>query len=268
MEYSLPSAESESYNEAQSIIEDLSKLHGFRRPFRGDIEDPEIKWRVRKPDYLVADSAFFQGRSMNHEKGSLEDIVENLVKTWEMEASHKTDFNQWTTVDHENYQVSANGHPFIPGDRAKEMGNYNWLLAPCLKHLWDSDKADFETSHKSFNAAFPDGFPWELLKVLSGPPVVVFTWRHWANFSGTYTDPISGWSHVGENQLIELFGLARVKVNAELKIQDLEVFYKPEDFLKVLKGEVKADEISKGRSLLGPCCPFIKQNQNSQELRK
>ena len=31
---------------------------------------------------------------MNHEKGSLEEVVENLVKTWEMEATHKIDFDQ------------------------------------------------------------------------------------------------------------------------------------------------------------------------------
>ena len=31
---------------------------------------------------------------MNHAAGSLEEVVENLVKTWEMEASHKTDFSQ------------------------------------------------------------------------------------------------------------------------------------------------------------------------------
>ena len=31
---------------------------------------------------------------MNHAAGSLEELVENLVKTWEMEATHKTDFEQ------------------------------------------------------------------------------------------------------------------------------------------------------------------------------
>ena len=31
---------------------------------------------------------------MNHGAGSLEELVENLVKTWEMEATHKIDYDQ------------------------------------------------------------------------------------------------------------------------------------------------------------------------------
>lgn len=43
----------------------------------------------------------------------------------------------------------------------------------------------FESSHQLFRGAFSDGvFPWEVLKVLSGPPHVVFTWRHWGKFEG------------------------------------------------------------------------------------
>ena len=45
---------------------------------------------------------------------------------------------------------------------------------------------DFEESHKVFRSAFTDGFPWEVLKVIKGPPVVMFTWRHWAHFTGTF----------------------------------------------------------------------------------
>ena len=36
---------------------------------------------------------------MNHSAGSLEELVENIVKTWEMEASHKKDFNQVVRED-------------------------------------------------------------------------------------------------------------------------------------------------------------------------
>ena len=36
-------------------------------------------------------------------------MVENLVKTWEMEASHKADYDQWETIDHKTFCVQANG---------------------------------------------------------------------------------------------------------------------------------------------------------------
>ena len=35
--------------------------------------------------------------------------------------------------------------------------------------------------HGSFAA-----FPWEVLEVFTGPPVVAFTWRHWGHFTGEY----------------------------------------------------------------------------------
>lgn len=47
----------------------------------------------------------------NHAAGSLELMVENLVKNWEVEASHKLDATQWRTADHKNYTFSCNGGP-------------------------------------------------------------------------------------------------------------------------------------------------------------
>ena len=63
--------------------------------------------------------------------GSLEETVENLVKTWEMEATHKTDLNQWVTVDPNNYTVKINGVDTMDGSEAKEIGNYNAIMRHC-----------------------------------------------------------------------------------------------------------------------------------------
>lgn len=52
---------------------------------------------------------FFLGKTMNHKAGSLQLLVENLVKTWEMEASHFKVYSQWNTIDHAKYSISANG---------------------------------------------------------------------------------------------------------------------------------------------------------------
>jgi len=253
------------YEQNKKELEKLKALHNFKEPDRGDLNDENIQWRTKKPDYTAANLAFFKGRTMNHAAGSLEELVENLVKTWEMEATHKTDFEQWTTIDHSAYKVSANGGPDIPGIEAKAIGNYNALMGGCPEDLWNSKTSDFESSHKAFLSAFPDGFPWEVLSVLSGPPHVVFNWRHWAIFAGTYTDP-KGRKHVGQNQLVEMFGVARVTVNEKLKVQYIEIFYKPEDFLRVLQGEKDSTEISKGRSMLGPGCPIASNGRSGGGL--
>lgn len=58
-------------------------------PERSFMEDPGIVWRHGKPDYSVVDRKYMAERSRVHKKGSLESIVENLVKSWEMEGGHK-----------------------------------------------------------------------------------------------------------------------------------------------------------------------------------
>ena len=53
------------------------------------MDEPGIKWREGKPDFTKVNKAYLEGRTRTHKEGSLEKIVEDLVKTWEMEASHK-----------------------------------------------------------------------------------------------------------------------------------------------------------------------------------
>ena len=75
-----------------------------------------------------------------------------------------------------------------------------------------------KASHELFREAFKNGFPWEVLKVLSGPPgPIIFTWRHWAEFNGTFR------GRQGDGERIEMYGLCRVIVNKSLEIQKLEV---------------------------------------------
>ena len=57
--------------------------------------------------------------------------MENLVKTWEAQASHFKDFYQWTAIDHTDYSVRANDGETIPGKLASEIGNYNALMKDC-----------------------------------------------------------------------------------------------------------------------------------------
>ena len=57
--------------------------------------------------------------------------MENLVKTWETEASHFADMSQWTTIDHNNYKVQVNGGPILDGKHAYRVGNYNAIMGEC-----------------------------------------------------------------------------------------------------------------------------------------
>ena len=54
-----------------------------------------------------------------------------------------------------------------------------------------------------------------------------------------------------------MFGFCEVIVTEELKIQSIEVYYKPEDFLKALEGQVPLDNLKNGKSIMGDGCPIV-----------
>ncbi|XP_033647791.1 pathogen-related protein-like [Asterias rubens] len=232
-------------------LQEMIDTYQFVRPDRGNLDAQPAPWRHVKPDYRKADLAFFKGKTMNHKPGSLEMIVENLVKTWEMEASHLPDYKTWSSIDADCYQFEVNGKHF-EGKKATMMGNYNTLLSVTSKELYDSDHHTFESSHDVFRGAFPNGFPWEVLHVFSGPPRVAFSWRHWATFDGSYKE------NVGEGQLVEMHGFLVATVNENLKICKLEVFYKPDEFIKALEGQIPASDLARGQEILGSGCPVHK----------
>lgn len=225
---------------ARKILETLQKEHGFVTPNRGNLDDPSIMWKEGKPDYTISDLHYLLGKSKNHKPGSLEEFVENFIKTWEMEATHK-EFYQWTTVDKDAYEVQANGGKVFSSDEAAWVGNYNWLMSTCRKELYDSTKETFESSHGKFRYAFPEGFPFEVLEVFSGPPKVAFTWRHWAVFSGQYE------GHQGEGETINMTGFGVITLNGDDKAKKIEIYYDPDHFMEVLQGKKECrDGIDRG----------------------
>lgn len=208
----------ESLEEVRTKLEDLKKRFKFVEPDRGNLDDASIVWRTEKPDYTRANYQYLKGKTQNHEAGSLEELVENLVKTWECQASHFMDFDQWTTIDHSNYKVQVNGEEELDGKVAYEVGNYNALLPKCpAYHKYG--ELSFEESHDLFRGAFKGVFPWEVLKVLSGPPYVTFTWRHWGQLDGKFQE------NQGHGEIVEMYGLIRATVKDQLKIQKLEVHF-------------------------------------------
>ncbi|XP_002981834.2 pathogen-related protein [Selaginella moellendorffii] len=199
----------------------------YRSHIHGDAEKTTY-WRHGEPP-CYDNRAFEEGRRKVWPSGSLEEIVQNLVKTWEMEMSHKCHVEDVKTVDHQLFTLAVNGRTSKPVDEVVRTGTYNILLqseAPCA--YYDSSKENFESSHHTFHHAFNNKFPWEVLQVYSGPPVVVFKWRHWGRMKGEFR------GHAATGELVEIIGVAVATVNSELKLTSVEVYFDQEQFLKKL----------------------------------
>ncbi|KAK3579944.1 hypothetical protein CHS0354_020840 [Potamilus streckersoni] len=195
-------------------------------PVRAYMDDENIQWLHGKPDYSKVNLKYLKEKTKRHKAGSLEKLVENLVKTWEMESSHKAREEDWKSVENEVFTISTNGGcPMNLKDNIT-LGNYNILLADCP--LYNAKDESNESSHKLFRSTFLDGFAWELLELFSGPPVVTFSWRHW----GTWTGDHRGVQATGE--VINMYGSCVVRVNENLKIQSIEVYYDPNPMMAKL----------------------------------
>mmetsp|Transcript_33773 Transcript_33773/g.81877 ORF Transcript_33773/g.81877 Transcript_33773/m.81877 type:complete len:177 (+) Transcript_33773:529-1059(+) len=165
-----------------------------------------------------------------------------------MERSHKLDYKAHQSVDQENFRISANGGKVFDNVEANQVGNYNVLMNACPANLYDAQNTTWEESHDKFHAAFA-AFPWEVLEVFSGPPKVAFTWRHWGTFTGEYD------GNKGEGQLVEMFGFGTAVVNDKLQLKDVEIYYNAEQFINVLRGEKKPEDVNANwKSNTG--CPF------------
>ncbi|XP_060082103.1 uncharacterized protein LOC132561396 [Ylistrum balloti] len=195
-------------------------------PVRKYMDDPNIQWIHGKPDYTAVNKKYLEERSRKHPVDSLEKLVENLVKTWEMESSHKAREEDWQSVVKETFTINTNGgNRFTLKDNI-EKGNYNILMWD--SPLYQAQEETNESSHKLFRHAMPNGFAWEVLETFSGPPKVSFTWRHWGKWEANYKDS----KPTGET--LELTGSCVAVVNENLKIVSIEVFYDPNPMMAKL----------------------------------
>jgi hypothetical protein len=185
------------------------------------------EWRSQTPpDYTESNEGLAKESKAKHIEGSLEAIVQNLVRTFEMEASFKTNPSQWLSVVNEQFRMSSNGGAEYTASDVIQAGTYN-LFMPDTEDYKASEET-FESSGKLFRTAFPKGFLWEVLEVFSGPPNVTFKWRHWGTFSGSYKDSAS----TGET--VEIVGMSVARVTEDLKILSVEHYFDNSQFLKKL----------------------------------
>lgn len=167
----------EELEAVRADLEAIKAEYDLTEPDRSFLDDPETVWRFGgPPDYSLTNYLYLKERTKQHAPGSLEQIVENLVKTWEMERSHKVDCRQHQSVDQEEFEISANGGKKFNNVEANQVGNYNVLLNSCP--TWDSANTTWEDSHEAFHKAFA-AFPWEILDVYSGPPKVAVSKMEW-----------------------------------------------------------------------------------------
>jgi hypothetical protein len=196
------------------------------------IRDYEVnegtKWRFGLPNYARVNEAYFKFREKKHKEGSLEAVVQKLVKNWEVESHHIADIHQWKTMDVSKFKAALNGGCPASAQIMAQIGPYNLLIGETVDY---SSKANtFESANTTFSNAFNKGFAWEVTEVYSGPPVVAFKWRHFGEFAGAYTDK-SGKVHKGDGRLLSVYGMCIAKVNDQLVIEELDVYWNPNDLL-------------------------------------
>ena len=121
--------------------------------------------------------------------------------------------------------MTNGGQEFTAADVSLQ-GTYNTFMGD--SEHYTASQETFESSAKLFQTTFPQGFPWELLEVYSGPPKVTFKWRHWGHFRGAYKD----FAPTGET--VEIIGVSIAHVTDDLKIISLEHYFDNNLFLQKL----------------------------------
>ena len=189
--------------------------------------DDGIEWRYgKRPDYSKTDKTLRAQSELHHLPGSLEAIVQYLVRTFEMEATYKLNPRQWTSIEPHEFRMRTNNGPEYTAFEIAERGTYNLFLGE--SPYYSSKSESFESSVSAFKEAFTTGFVWEVIEVYAGPPKVAFKWRHWGTHHGNFKD------HAPTDKLIEVFGITIADVNAELKLTYVEHFFDNSQFFEKL----------------------------------
>ncbi|KAK6432219.1 hypothetical protein LTR95_011614 [Oleoguttula sp. CCFEE 5521] len=211
-------------------------------------DDEGVQWRYGKaPDYSKTRKVWEDGRKMHHEAGSLPQLVENLVKNWEVEASFKPRLHDWRTIDHKNYSFAINGGPPQTAEHMLKVGTYNAIIAP--NEYYSPENSDFASSHKTFKRMMPT-FAWEVLEVYSGPPKVAFKWRHWGVMKNDYVgfndkgDKVTAKAHGGP---IDIEGVTVASVDDAVRLQSVETWFDPLEMFRQIapKGIVNKEVMNR-----------------------
>src|ERR687886_689103 len=90
--------------------------------------EASVEWRSGVPDYSYTNQFLEKQRKHNHAEGSLNAIAHNLVKAFEMEATHKINPQQWISIVTDKFRMSTNGGPEYTAQQIVDAGTYNLFL--------------------------------------------------------------------------------------------------------------------------------------------
>ncbi|XP_027093368.1 pathogen-related protein [Coffea arabica] len=223
--------------------------------YRSYLTEEDVKnttWRFGPPNYDAVNKLFEEGRTKIWPVGSLEEKVQRLVKTWEMEIVHKVNPDEYKTLDAKKFTLGINGRKALTLEEAGKLGgSYNVFLQTGLPEnfrVYNPANETAESSQKVFTTTFARGFAVEILQVYSGPPLIVYKFRHWGFMEG----PFKGHAPTGE--MLEFFGLAIFELDEHSKAVKAEFFYDPG---QLLGGLVKGKMSEEHKAETSSSCPFF-----------
>ncbi|CAK8991097.1 unnamed protein product [Durusdinium trenchii] len=190
-----------------------------------------VSWRFGRPDYAKVNTTYFNHRTIAHQEGSLEALVQKLMKNCQVEADNVADVHKWKTMDTAKFKLAVNGGCPCNAQLMSEIGALNILLGETVDY--SGSAASVEASRQIFSDAFPEGVAWEVLEVYTGPPNLLFKWRFFAKYSGTFRSK-NGKKYKGNGDMVNVAGLCLAKVNEKLAIETLDFYYNPEEMTRPL----------------------------------
>ncbi|KAF9599690.1 hypothetical protein IFM89_001636 [Coptis chinensis] len=238
---------------SEVVVEGYDK---YRSYIWGEGEKNTV-WRFgAPPTYDIVNKLFEEGRTQEWAVGTLEEKVQRLLKSWEMEIFHKVRPQDFKTLNPETFTSSINGRPAAKLENVLGIGGYNAFLQTTLPvnlRAYDPSQETSESSQLVFRGTFPRGFAIEVLEVYSDAPVIVYKFRHWAYMEG----PFKGHAPTGE--LVEFYGTAIFTLDESMKLEKVEIFYDPNVLLgQLLKGPLLDVGEASITSTTTSGCPFLR----------
>ncbi|KAH9723134.1 Pathogenesis-related family protein [Citrus sinensis] len=103
-------------------------------------EAKSMQWRHSGP--LIFDKVnklFEEGRTKEWPGGSIEETIHNVVRSWEMELSHKTSLNDFKTTNPEKFKLIVNGPPMV----AYKFRHWGYFEGPFQGHAPSGEMVEF-----------------------------------------------------------------------------------------------------------------------------
>ncbi|SCV05155.1 LANO_0H01266g1_1 [Lachancea nothofagi CBS 11611] len=189
---------------------------------------PASAWRHGRPNYTITNKRLADQRIKHFEEGSLENTVANLVRNFEMEATHKANPADWISVDPKVFRMVVNGSREYTVEDVVTKGGYNVFIGDLPNY--NATDSDYEKSEDVFRKAMRSGFMWELLTLETNLPEATLTWRHWGRQNGEFN------GHKGDGSVMDIPGTSIATLNADMKLVRLEHNFDAQGLINSLSG--------------------------------